>query len=131
MVIWKYRFQTYNYLYIFQWQKYWDSASSCDLIKQTQLLKYLCLTVYCGDILFCWRSVFIQATTECYIPLESVWRWDFKKVKVRPSIRLSVCPFATLTKKNYSSFIIDSRKIICISGERAYHPLQENEEIFS
>ena len=32
----------------------------------------LCLTVYCGDILFCWRSVFIQATTECYIPLESV-----------------------------------------------------------
>ena len=27
----------------------------------------LCLTVYCGDILFCWWSVFIQTTTECYI----------------------------------------------------------------
>ena len=25
----------------------------------------LCLTVYSGDILFCWRSVFVQATTEC------------------------------------------------------------------
>ena len=43
----------------------------------------------------------------------------------------SVCLFVTLTKKAYSSFIIDSRKIIRISGERAYHPLQEDEEIFS
>ena len=33
-------------------------------------------------------------------------------------------------KKAYSS-IIDSRKMIRISGERAYHPLQENKEIFS
>ena len=40
----------------------------------------LCLTVYCGDILFCWRSVFIQATAECYIPLKSVWRGGLKKV---------------------------------------------------
>ena len=40
----------------------------------------LCLTVYCGDILFCWRLVFIQATTECYIALESVWWEDLKKV---------------------------------------------------
>ena len=46
--------------------------------QETFLL--LCLTVYCGDILFCWRSVFIQATTECSIPLESVWRGNFKKV---------------------------------------------------
>ena len=43
----------------------------------------------------------------------------------------SVCPFVTLTKEAYSSFIIDSRKIIRISGERDYHPLQEKEEIFS
>ena len=43
----------------------------------------------------------------------------------------SVCPFVTLTKKAYSSFIIDSRKIIRVSGERAYHPLQENKAIFS
>ena len=27
-------------------------------------------------------------------------------------------------------YIIDSRKIIRISGERAWHPLQENETIF-
>ena len=50
---------------------------------------FLCLTVYCGDILFCWRSVFIQTTTECYIPLESVWRGDFKK-SVGPFVCLSV-----------------------------------------
>ena len=50
---------------------------------------------------------------------------------VSPSVCLSVCPFVTLTKKVYSSFIINSREIICISGERAYNPLQENEAIFS
>ena len=47
---------------------------------------------------------------------------------VRPSVCLSVC---NANKKAYSSFIIGSRKIYCISGEKAYHPLQENEEIFS
>ena len=46
------------------------------------------------------------------------------------SVHLSVCPFVTLTKKAYSS-IIDSRKIIRISGERVWHPPQENEAIFS
>ena len=51
--------------------------------------------------------------------------------RVGPSVRLSVCPFVTLTKKAYSSFIIDSRKIFRISGERVWHPLQENEAIFS
>ena len=50
---------------------------------------------------------------------------------LRPSVSLSVCPFVTLLKKAYSSFIIDSRKIIRISGERVWHPLQENEAIFS
>ena len=54
----------------------------------------------------------------------------FKK-NIGPSIRLSVCLFVTLTKKTYSFFIIDSRKIIRMSGERAYHFLQENETIFS
>ena len=50
---------------------------------------------------------------------------------VRPSVRLSVCPFVTLTNKAYSPFIIDGRKIIRISSERVWHPLQENEAIFS
>ena len=45
---------------------------------------------------------------------------------VCPSVCLFVC---NANKKAYS--IIDSRKIIRISGERAYNPLQENEEIFS
>ena len=47
------------------------------------------------------------------------------------SVSPSVCSFVTLTNKAYSSFIIDSRNIIRISGERAYHPIQENKEIFS
>ena len=50
---------------------------------------------------------------------------------VRLSVCLPVCPFVTLTKKAYSSFIIDSRKIVRISGGRAWHPLQENEAIVS
>ena len=33
-------------------------------------------------------------------------------LSVRPSVCLSICPFITLTKKAYSSFIIDSRKNI-------------------
>ena len=43
------------------------------------------------------------------------------------SVRLSAC---NAIKKAYSSFIIDSKKLIRVSGERAYHPLQENEQIF-
>ena len=38
------------------------------------------------------------------------------------SVRPSVCPFVTLTKKAYSSFIIDSRRIIRIPDERVWHP---------
>ena len=51
--------------------------------------------------------------------------------RFQKSVGASVCPFVTLTKKAYSFFIIDSRKIIRISGERGWHPLQENEAIFS
>ena len=47
---------------------------------------------------------------------------------VGPSIRLCVCNAST---KAYASFIINSRTIIRISGERAYNPLQETEVIFS
>ena len=52
----------------------------------------------------------------------------FKK-SVGPSVRLSICPFVTLTKNADS--IINSRIIIRISDERGWHPLQENEAIFS
>ena len=58
-------------------------------------------------------------------------QYDEEISKKCRSVRSYVCPFVTLTKKAYSSFIIDSRKIIRISDERAYHPLQENEAIFS
>ena len=34
------------------------------LLTLTNILLYL--TVYCGDLLSCWRSVFIQTITECY-----------------------------------------------------------------
>ena len=50
--------------------------------------------------------------------------------RFQKSVGPFVCPFVTLTKKAYSS-IIDSRKIIRISEERVWHPLQENEAIFS
>ena len=50
--------------------------------------------------------------------------------RFQKSVRPSVCPFVTVTKKAYS-FIIDSRKIIRISGEKAWHPLEENEAVFS
>ena len=51
--------------------------------------------------------------------------------RFQKSVGPFVCPFVTLTKKAHSSFIIDSRKIIHISDERVWHPLQENEAIFS
>ena len=69
-------------------------------------------------------------------PQSVIYHWNpydeeiSKKCRsVRLSIRPSV-PFVTLTKKAYSS-IIDSRNIIHISDERGWHPLQENEAIFS
>ena len=49
-----------------------------------------------------------------------------KPLSVRLCVRVSVRPSAN--KKAYSSFIIDSRKIIRVSGERAYNPLQDKEE---
>ena len=51
--------------------------------------------------------------------------------RFQKSVGPSVCPFVTLTKKVHSSFIIDSRKIIRISDERVWHPLEETEAIFS
>ena len=49
--------------------------------------------------------------------------------RFQKSVGPSVPKFVTLRKKAYS-FIINSRKIIRISDERAYRPLQENEAIF-
>ena len=64
-------------------------------------------------------------------PQSVIYHWNQYDEEIsKKSVGPSVCPFVTLTKA-YSSFIIDSRKIFRISGERAYHPLQENEAIFS
>ena len=49
--------------------------------------------------------------------------------RFQKNVGLSVCD--ANKKKAYSFFIIDNRKIIRISGERDWHPLQENEAIFS
>ena len=62
-------------------------------------------------------------------PQSVIYHWNQYDEEISKKCR-SVRPFVTLTKKAYSSFIINSRKIICISGERAYNPLQENEAIF-
>ena len=63
-------------------------------------------------------------------PQSVIYHWNQYDEEISKKCR-SVCPFITLTKKAYSSFIIDSRKIICISDAKAYYPLQENEAIFS
>ena len=82
----------------------------------------LCVTVYSSDILVCWLSVFIQATNERYIHLN----------QHNEDISERCCPSVCNANQNaYSSFIIDSRIIIRISDERAWHSLQENEAIFS
>ena len=51
----------------------------------------------------------------------------YSKKSVGPSIR----PFIYNTNKNAHSSVINSETIIRISDERALHPLQENEVIFS
>ena len=50
--------------------------------------------------------------------------------RFQKSVGPSVSPFVTQTKKKAYS-LIDSRKIIRVSGERVWHPLQENEKTFS
>ena len=55
-------------------------------------------------------------------------QYDEEISKKCRSVRLSVC---NAKKKKSDSSIIDSRKIIRISGERVWHPLRENEAKFS
>ena len=80
-----------------------------------------------------WRHCFADGRCLFKQPQSVIYHWnqyDEEISKKCKSVRPSVCPFVTLTKKAYSSFIIDSRKIIRISGQRVWHPLQENEAIF-
>ena len=90
-------------------------------------------------LLHCYVSQF-TVETYCFAdgrclfqqPQSVIYHWnqyDEEISKKCRSVHPSVCPFVTL-KKAYSS-IIDSRKIIRISGERVWHPLQENEALFS
>ena len=64
-------------------------------------------------------------------PQSVIYHWNQYDEEISKSVGPSVCPFVTLTKKAYSSFIIDSRITICISDKRVWHPLQEKEAIFS
>ena len=67
-------------------------------------------------------------------PQSVIYHWnqyDEKISKKYRPVRLSVCLSVCNAKKAYSTFIMDSRKIIRISGERAYNPVQENEVIFN
>ena len=64
-------------------------------------------------------------------PQSLIYHWnqyDEEISKKCTSVRLSVC---IANKRAYSSFIINSRIIIRLSDERVWHPLQENEAIFS
>ena len=60
--------------------EYLTSNSNLCLTQRLSVRLLLCLTVYCEYILFYWRLVYTQTTTECYISLESVWRGNLKKV---------------------------------------------------
>ena len=82
-------------------------------------LQLLCLGVLWRRIVLLTVGVYSSNHRVLYTIAISMTR-RFKK-----SVAPSVCPFVALTKKAYSSFIIDSRKIICISSERAYHSLQK------
>ena len=95
------------------------------------IFKSICsfATVYCGE----WRHIVLltvcvySSSYEGLYIIEICATRRFEKMGVSSSVCLPVC---NTNKKTYS-FIIDSRKIIRISGERVWHPLQENEAIFS
>ena len=79
---------------------------------------------------FLWRHIVLLTVcvySSNHRVLYTHWnRYDEEISKKCRSVRLSV---SNANKKAYSS-IIDSRKIIRISGERVWHPLQESEAIF-
>ena len=89
-----------------------------DFLHETNVI--LCLSVYCGDVLFA-DCLFLFKQTRSVI---SHWKQYYEIKKKYRSVRL----FVTQTINSYS--IIDSRIIIRISGERTWHPLSENEAIF-
>ena len=91
----------YNYVSQFTVETYCFADGRC-LFKQPQ------------SVMYDWNQYDEEISKKCW--------------SARPSVRLSVC---NANKKAHSSFIIDSRKIIRISDERVWHPLQENEAIFS
>ena len=64
---------------------------------------------------FAKRPMFIQATTECY-------HWNQYNEEIPKS--MSVC---NVNKNAYSSYIINSRIIMCISCETTWHSLPKTE----
>ena len=98
---------------------HWLNTSPCHMtqnVSSTSYVSQFTVETYCfAD----GRCLFKQ-------PQSVVYHWNQYDEESSKKCR-SVRPFVTLTKKAYSSFIIDSRKIICISGKRVWHPLEENE----
>ena len=82
----------------------------------------LYLIFHYEDILFYRQSVVIQATTECYISLQSVWQGDPKMCR---SGRLMANSRIILIIFNNNSRIISDNRL------RAWHALHENEAISS
>ena len=116
---------------------YWEIRGNGNLQKKIDMDFYIPTLLFFSLS----KSYFVsQFTVETYCfadgrclfkqPQSVIYHWNQYDEKISKKCR-SVCPFVTLTKKAYSFFIIDSRKTIRISGERAYNPLQENTEIFS
>ena len=103
-----FKIYVYRHMYIFLY------------INSSNYVSQLTVETYCfAD----GRCLFKQSQSVIYH-----WnKYDEEISKKCRSVRLSIC---NANKKAYSS-IIDSRIIIRISGERAYHRLQENQKIFS
>ena len=60
-----------------------------------------------------------------------IYHWNRYDEEIPKSVDPSAYPSICNANKNAYSFIITSRIVIRVSDERALHPLQENEVIFS
>ena len=83
----------------------------------------LSISQFTVEKLCCGSVVFISATMDCYISLQSTWRGDLKNYR-------SVLAFISNDSKNAQTSSI-SKVITRILREMTWYPLQENEGILN
>ena len=111
------------------WSSLLPTVNAIGQISWHNLVCYVFTLIYCTVIMshsLLWRHI-VLLTVGVYSSNHKVLYTIGISMtrRFQKSVGPSVCPFVTLLKKAYSSVIIDSRKIIRISGERVWHPLQE------